>query len=207
MTVLHPQADDLGKQVVLRSPSKPTPLSTWSDANAMATAIPGQAMSDAIPHESWQGAKGNEWEKLAGTMPLKEPQASQQVMWSAGALVLEGDGRVWLITPSNRFGGYDYTFPKGKQELGCGLKATALKEVWEESGLKVQLTAWLGDFPRTTSTCRMYLATRVSGNPADMGWESQAIHLVPEAKLSELLLPIDQSIITAWRAWKMVLTS
>lgn len=207
MITWHPHADDFGQRVTLHSPSKPSLLSTWPDANAVATAVPGQSMPDTIPHETWQGLEGNEWEVLAGTMQFKEPLPSQQVVWSAGALVFEEDGRVWLITPSNRFGGYDYTFPKGKQELDCSLKATALKEVWEESGLKVQLTAWLGDFPRTTSTCRMYLASRVSGNPADMGWESQAVHLVPEAKLNDLLAPIDQSIIATWREWKMVLTS
>jgi hypothetical protein len=34
---------------------------------------------------------------------------------------------------------------------------------------------------------RYYLARRVGGSPADMSWESQAVHLVPKAELSKFL--------------------
>ena len=69
------------------------------------------------------------------------------------------------------------------KENGLSLRANALNEVFEESGLKVQLTGFLCDSVRTTSVTRFYLAMRVGGNPADMGWESQAAHLLPMDQL------------------------
>jgi 8-oxo-dGTP pyrophosphatase MutT (NUDIX family) len=51
---------------------------------------------------------------------------------AAGAVVMEPDGRLWLVAPSNGFGGYLATFPKGRVEPGISLQATAIREVWEE---------------------------------------------------------------------------
>jgi len=106
---------------------------------------------------------------------------------AAGVVVREPDGRLWLVAPSNRFGGYEATFPKGRVEPGMPLQATAIREAWEESGLLVEPTAWLGDFSRTQTYTRFYLARRVGGHPADMGWESQAVHLVTPAHAVRLL--------------------
>ena len=69
-------------------------------------------------------------------------------------VVVEDDGRVWVVSPSNAFGGYVNTFPKGKLDPGMGLRANALKEGFEESGLQVVLTGFLCDSVRSTSVCR-----------------------------------------------------
>jgi 8-oxo-dGTP pyrophosphatase MutT (NUDIX family) len=106
---------------------------------------------------------------------------------AAGAVVVEPDGRIWLVAPSNGFGGYQVTFPKGRVDKGASMRATAIKEVWEESGLLVKLTGYLGDFVRTQTYTRFYIAHRVGGSPCDMGWESQAVHLVPISKAYGLL--------------------
>lgn len=42
--------------------------------------------------------------------------------------------------PSNAFGGYRATFPKGKREPGLSLEQTAIKETFEEAGLVIALT-------------------------------------------------------------------
>jgi hypothetical protein len=36
---------------------------------------------------------------------------------------------------------------------------------------------------RSTSVTRYYRAKRVGGDPTDMGWESQAVNLVPRKEL------------------------
>jgi hypothetical protein len=51
----------------------------------------------------------------------------------------------------------------------------------------VALTACIGDFSRTQTYTRFYLARRVGGHPADMGWESQAVHLATPARARQLL--------------------
>lgn len=103
-----------------------------------------------------------------------------------------------MVAPSNQFAGYSATFPKGSVEGGRSLQATALMEAFEESGLKVRLVAHLLDVKRSQSYTRYYLAERVGGNPADMGWETQAVMLVPHAQLPEVLTHThDQGLVKA----------
>ena len=121
---------------------------------------------------------------------------------AAGAVVLEDDGRVWLVSPTNGFGGYSATFPKGRVDAGGSLQHTAIREVFEESGLVVRLRAHLIDVRRTQTYTRYYIAKRIGGCPSSMGWETQAAHLVPAARLEEVAVhPNDAAIIDALRAW------
>ena len=106
---------------------------------------------------------------------------------SAGVITLEPDGRVWAVAPTNAFGGYTITFPKGTIDTGMTPQTTAIREALEESGLQVELTGLIGDFERSTSVTRYYFAKRINGNPADMDWESQSVLLIPKNKLHELL--------------------
>lgn len=67
------------------------------------------------------------------------------------------------------------------------MRETAVREVFEESGLVVELFGFLADSRRTQSYTRYYLARRVTGTPSDMGWESQAVSLVPVNQLKTVL--------------------
>jgi hypothetical protein len=64
-------------------------------------------------------------------------------------------------------------------------------------------TAWpnpnlLVDSERTQTYTRYYLARRVDGNPAMMGWETKPVHLVPLAQLAQLAVhPNDKPVIAA----------
>ena len=63
------------------------------------------------------------------------------------------------------------------------------------------LTGFLCDSVRSTSVTRYYTARRVGGHPADMGWESQAVHLVPRNLLSVVVAhPNDQGVLQALAA-------
>jgi 8-oxo-dGTP pyrophosphatase MutT (NUDIX family) len=116
--------------------------------------------------------------------------------------VIEDDGRVWLVSPTNGFGGYAATFPKGRVDPGATLQHTAIREVYEESGLIVRLEGFLIDVARTQTYTRYYIAKRIGGCPSAMGWETQAVHLVPAARLEEVAVhPNDAAIIRAARAW------
>lgn len=106
---------------------------------------------------------------------------------SSGVIIEEPDGRIWVVHPTNKFGGYEATFPKGSAEPELSLQANAVKEAFEESGLEIEITGFIGDFERTTSVARMYRARRVGGSPVHAGWESQAVSLVPKEKLKDIL--------------------
>jgi ADP-ribose pyrophosphatase YjhB (NUDIX family) len=140
---------------------------------------------------SWLDAPNSQedWAKVAGQIELNEPPITPipGKKIASGVIVIEPDGRVWLVAPTNAFAGYIATFPKGTQDPDSSLQATAIKEAFEESGLRVRITGLYGDVERSASLTRYYFAERTGGNPADMGWESQAVHLVPRNHLYELL--------------------
>ena len=53
------------------------------------------------------------------------------------------------------------------------MQVVAVKEAFEESGLRVKLRRHLVDVKRSQSYTRYYLVERLGGNPADMGWGSR----------------------------------
>lgn len=204
-TVFHPQANEHGDAVVIAYPSLPTDLPTWHAAAKIATVVPlGElpASLHGIAFEAWSAAPNDNagWNAVAGQTVIDEPPFTPPAhkAAAAGVVIEEADGRIWLVAPSNRFGGYDATFPKGRVDHGVNLQATAIREAFEESGLRVAITGFLTDSERTQTYTRYYLARRVGGNPAMMGWETQAVHLVPLAQLDQLAVhPNDRPVIAA----------
>lgn len=208
MPTLHPRSGEQGQPVIIKHPSTPTPQSHWLDPHATAITVPDGELPDALNGVAlvpWRdhptSAEG--WNALTNTTlagqepPLKKAPGMKL---SAGVVVREPDGRFWVVAPTNRFGGYDWVFPKGTVGQGMSLQATALCEALEESGLRVRITGLLGDFARITSVCRYYLAERIGGSPAAMGWESQAVALAPLDALPSLLTAAaDQPVLAAIR--------
>jgi ADP-ribose pyrophosphatase YjhB (NUDIX family) len=207
MKTFHPCKDDDGKPVEIFHPSQPSAIAAWADHNQIATATPGSPMPASISGiavSAWTDAPADfaGWEKLVAGIQFEEapmkPVPGKKP--ASGAVVVEADGRVWVVSPTNKPFGYMNTFPKGKIDTKphMSLRATALKEVFEESGLQIALTGVLCDSVRDTSVTRYYLGRRIGGNPAAMDWESQAVHLVPMAILTEFAShPNDQSVINA----------
>ena len=207
MTTFHPQPDEHGAPVRLAHPSTPTTVASWHDPASVATVIPLGALPSTlndVPFAPWLDlpASNADWQTVAGQGVIDEPPFVVPAAFApaAGVVIQEDDGRVWAVAPSNRFGGYDATFPKGRVEPAISLQATAIREAFEESGLRVQIVRHLIDCRRTQTMTRYYLARRLGGNPALMGWESQAVHLVPMALLDTVLgNPNDAAIIDALR--------
>lgn len=190
----HPKANDNGQQVPIKKLSTATPVESFSDPKAVATVLPGgevPAELHGVAFEPWADAPTDTfgWADVEGQIELDEPEFDEVpgMKVGAGVIVQEPDGRVWVCHPTNAYGGYKASFPKGTAEDGLSLQANAIKEAYEESGLKVEITGYLMDVKRTTSVARYYTAKRVGGSPADTGWESQAVSLVPVEKLYEVL--------------------
>lgn len=200
----HPHKNENGMPVRIASPSTPTNPNWLGDASKIATFIPGApalVALNGIDFASWTDVPTTRdgWSNVPGQRPIDEPamQFGPIKRAAAGVVIEEADGRIWVVSPTNAFGGYQQTFPKGKVDKGLSLQAVAIKECFEESGLQVVITGLLGDFARSTSMARYYLARRVGGTPADAGWESQAVHLVPRACLNDFLNTADDRAIAA----------
>lgn len=90
---------------MLGNPHTPTPLSTWSDSNAAAIVTPEGEMPDAlcgIPMEDSDNPLGNDrsgWEALAERAYVDEPDfcSPSHLKHAAGAVLIEPDGRVWIV--------------------------------------------------------------------------------------------------------------
>lgn len=194
MPIEHPCKNEDGETVYIRRPHQPSPLSDWHDATQIATVVPAGAMPlhlNGVAFRSWEGVPQSEaqWRSCVANARFVEPsfEVPAGKLPAAGAVVLEPDGRVWIVAPSNQFAGNLATFPKGHVDRGSALRQTAVRECFEESGLRVELMAHLIDMTRSKTHNRYYLARRIGGTPADMGWESQAVHLAPLAALGDLL--------------------
>ena len=195
--VVHPQLDERGKPVKIWDPHTPSDSNTWKDPSSIATITPGHSILDSDPKFNQSKPDWNN-KSLHGT--FEEPPVDNRSGKSlaSGVIVHEDDGRVWVVHPTNQFGGYESTFPKGKLDPGMDMRSNAIKEGWEESGLNVQLTGHATDVERSTSYTRYYHARRIGGNPKNMGWESQAVSLVPKEKLAGFANhPNDRAIVAA----------
>ena len=201
MTTSHPHLDDHGRAVRIHSPTTPSPASAWGDPRATAIVVPGgpvPASLHGIPFASWCPPSDADawWEAETLRMAIPEPAFAcpAGIKPAAGALVLEPDGRAWAVAPTNRFGGHMWTLPKGRTD-GRSLAATALVEVFEEAGLRIRLTGFLCDMQRKETYTRFFLAERVGGSPATMGWESQAAVLAPVFSLRAMLTHLGDELV------------
>ena len=204
MTVIHPKPGPKGQKVIIHKPSTPSAAPTWQDAEAVATFIPegvSPSMLNGIAVAPITTPRREmDWAGRARSRNFNEPdfEPPSGLKPAAGAVVVEPDGRVWIVHPTNAFGGYQATFPKGTVGKGGGLRATALREVFEESALLVELLDFLTDSKRSMSFTRYYVARRIGGSPVEMGWESQAVSLVPFEHLTRHLNhAVDHAIVDA----------
>ncbi len=208
--MFHPQRQPDGTRVTIQHPTIPTPPATWDDWQAVATFVPGSAVPERLYDLPVTAVPPDDATRLA-LLELDEPPFTPPpgLAPAAGAVVVEPQGRVWLVHPTNGFGGYQATFPKGRVDRSTSLHVTAVGEVYEETGLQVAPFAFLADSRRSTTYTRYYLAKRIGGSPAAMGWESQAVSLVPLQQLKAFLnRAVDQALVAAllaregeWGQW------
>lgn len=197
---IHPKLDSSGNEVHIRYPSTSSPTHHWEHPDAVAAVTPNDhsAVPEGLNNIPFKTAEAPEdWSKVDGKGTFSEPTMMNPngKKVASGVIMKEGE-KVWVVHPTNEFGGYSATFPKGKVDYGIDIRSNAIKETHEESGLKAELTGHAVDVPRTTSYTRYYTGKRTGGHPADMGWESQKVSLVPIKDLHEVVThPADQPIV------------
>jgi len=175
---IHPEKSENGSDVTILRPSSPTTADTWHASDKTASWTP----KSEDPHLDSPN-KPDTSPHIAESKFEKHPY----LRTAAGIVMVEPDKRVWVCSPTNQFGGYKCTFPKGTVDEGGNLQDTAKREGLEETGLHAKITHHLGDYNRSTSKTRFFVGQRTGGAPSKMGWESQAVHLVPIDKLHEHL--------------------
>jgi ADP-ribose pyrophosphatase YjhB (NUDIX family) len=164
----------------------------WSTGKPEPGTLHGVDFAPA-PHHFWEHVKDKDIGEPAPTRPINR----------AGVMVQEPDGRIWIVRPTNEFGDRKHTLPGGGVETGLTHQQNALKEVWEETGLQVEITGHLGDFRDSNNgnNGRLYIGRRIGGAPWDAKIEPHIIDRKtgkPSAESSEVLL------VTPERAGKLL---
>jgi len=184
LKTFHPKLDHEGNRVKIENPTTKSSEDTWHDPSKTATFTPNSITPNDINGTRIKAASAPDHESIT---EIDEPKLTANKKVSTGIIMIEPDNRVWIHEPTNHFGGYEHAFPKGKLEPGLSMQQNAVKETHEETGLHAQITGHLGDYDGDTSTTRYYIGKRIGGNPADMGWESQSVKLVPMNDLHKYL--------------------
>jgi 8-oxo-dGTP pyrophosphatase MutT (NUDIX family) len=116
---------------------------------------------------------------------------------SAGGFVVskKDSSLVALMARFNRGGKLEWCIPKGHLEVGETHEQAAIREVFEETGLKAEITDYLGDVSYTfnqkgknvSKTVHVYLMNQISG---ELSMEHDPNHEASElawVKLDELI--------------------
>ena len=127
---------------------------------------------------------------------MNSPRHSTQREVSAGGLVLSATdpNLVALISHRNRGGGTDWVIPKGHQERGENLEVTAVREVYEETGIEAEIQEKIGEISysfklgstRIQKTVHHYLLRQTGGELNHLGDPTGEVLKVQWFAISEL---------------------
>lgn len=126
-------------------------------------------------------------DQLSDNQLLNKLKQSEKSL-SAGLLLTFPDGRIVVVEPTEHFGGYSNTFPKGRVEKGYSILDTALKETLEETGFQARLDGkWHGLYEGRATWVWMFSAEVIGGDPSQSDFETDYIHLVPRDQVLDRL--------------------
>jgi 8-oxo-dGTP pyrophosphatase MutT (NUDIX family) len=127
-------------------------------------------------------------EQPAATAPrtVRTP-AGKGLAPAYGGVLVDESGRVLLRKPTNAFGNYIWSFPKGRSKGSSTPEQTAVREVLEETGYEAEIIARIpGGFQGDTTVTEFFLM-RPLGEPRDLGAETEEVKWVAPGDAPQLL--------------------
>lgn len=92
-----------------------------------------------------------------------------------GGVLISDRGEVQLREPADHFGGYVWTFAKGRPDPGETPEQTALREVLEETGQAARITALIPRVFSGTTTSTVFFLMEPIGQPGPFSEETAAV--------------------------------
>jgi ADP-ribose pyrophosphatase YjhB (NUDIX family) len=121
----------------------------------------------------------------------------------AGAIVLDGDGRLLVIRRGHEPGRGLWSLPGGRCEPGEDAAAAAVREAYEETGLVVTAGRLVGRVERPGPDGVTYviddLACTVAGGTLRAGDDADEVRWVGPAELAAL--PVTDGLLAALTSW------
>lgn len=173
-------------------------IKTLEDQWAARMKAPGEVVTftkgESLPETMFPYATSVDmtaYRKEVSELPALAAEAGKKR--AAGIIMVEDDGKVWIVRPTGKYGGIEATFPKGR--FSGEILEGALRETWEETGFQAEITGFLGDYSRRATKTRYYIGRRIGGSPMAMGSESEAVVLGPVDKIRAILnMDVDKAI-------------
>lgn len=118
---------------------------------------------------------------------------------ATGVVIADGDGRILLVRRNHEPRIGRWAFPSGFVDAGEVPEDAAVREVEEETGLKVQLDRLLGVYSRPGErVIFLAYAGHTVGGDLVAGEECIEVATFPPGALPELAFPNDGAILEAW---------
>lgn len=186
-------ARSLLKERVLKEAARTHPK--LKDPNGHVVFRPGGA-TDISPPKGPKLApaeRPEDWDKVTGTKRIAgERIPTLGLDQSAGVLVVEDDGRVWMVRAHlDQDGGHlqpASTF-YGRTEAATPvlLQREAIRAAYDQLGLAVKIEGIAGDVIDGTTWRRIYLARRTGGAPWDASLGVDGVELLPAERAMEAM--------------------
>lgn len=118
------------------------------------------------PEDPWDAYDWDPWGAMVNE-PVKVKPVEPWI--SAGGVVLDSQldpTKIYVIKPSRNYG--PWAFPKGRIDEGESQQQAALREVWEETGLRAKILpqGYLGKGRGTMSITHFYMMVKTGGRPS-----------------------------------------
>jgi 8-oxo-dGTP pyrophosphatase MutT (NUDIX family) len=104
-----------------------------------------------------------------------------------GGVLINPAGLILLREPSNHYGGYAWTFAKGRAKPGESPEEAALREVWEETGVVGQTLAKLPGAFRGCLTVTEFFLMQPLQETGQFSWETQSVCWATEPEARQLI--------------------
>lgn len=123
----------------------------------------------------------------------------------AATAVIERSGQILLIRRGNQPGYGLWSMPGGYVDRGEVVEQAAVREVWEETGLKIEIEHLIGLFSEHGHPVMVAaFATREVGGMLVAGDEALEVGFFPINRLPEMAFPRDQLILARWQTQKNI---
>lgn len=134
-----------------------------------------------------------------------------QTLKTGTSLIRAAGGLLWRSGPSGREIAIvhrerydDWTLPKGKLDPGESWEQAALREVWEETGCRAEITGFAGAVAYQTEKGAKVVrfwnmrVLKDDGSPSD-GEVDRVVWLSPQVALTKLQYPLEYALLEVWK--------
>ncbi|HJZ87545.1 MAG TPA: NUDIX hydrolase [Polyangia bacterium] len=117
---------------------------------------------------------------------------------SAGGVVFDQKGRIALVRQWDRSSRLRWTLPKGRLDPGETLTAAALREVYEEAGVRVRITSYLGRYKGKRHFTHYFRMLLVRDDGCHDTSETAEVRFVKPAKARRLMRSRRDRTVLEW---------